>query len=491
MMRLDGLRPLIKLLPEVKSPVRAPVLNERLMWTAIALLMFFVMYHIYPVGVIEPKGGSFEFLQMIMASKLGSLITAGIGPIVLASIFLQLFVGAKVLDIDFSNQSDKVLFSGTQKLLALVLCIFEAAVYILSGSIQVFGSPGITIAPLLGSILFTQAIVILQLAFGSIILLYLDEVVSKHGIGSGVSLFIAAGVSLAVFQGTIALITGWGLPDPSKSALAALSGGGGANAIPNALMALLPLFFTVVVFLVVTYAEGMRVEIPLSIARFSGYGSRYPIKFLYVSNIPVILASALILNIQMWARAFIGKTFMLGGVDIVKYIAVVNPATGRLEDGFLYFISPLYINPISIGYDAYISILRGATASGIPEFVHVIVYVITMVILCVIFGKFWIETTPNMSAKDVARQIQMSGMQVPGFRRDPRIIEALLDKYIPTITVLGSIFVGLLASFADLTGALGTGTGILLTVGILHKMYEELSAQRVFDIYPQARKFFG
>ena len=70
-------------------------------------------------------------------------------------------------------------------------------------------------------------------------------------------------------------------------------------------------------------------------------------------------------------------------------------------------------------------------------------------------------------------------------------MESVLEKYIPTITVLGSIFVGLLAAFADLTGALGTGTGILLTVGILHKMYEELSAQRMFDMYPQLRNFMG
>ncbi|MFH1470682.1 MAG: preprotein translocase subunit SecY [Candidatus Micrarchaeota archaeon] len=490
-MRLDPLRPFIKFLPEVKSPARSPVLKERLMWTSIALLLFFVMYHIYPVGVVEPKGGQFEFLQMIMASKIGSLITAGIGPIVLASIFLQLFVGAKVIDIDLSNPNDKALFTGTQKILALLLCFFESAVYILTGSIQVFGGPGSGFDPLFGSILLTQIIVILQLAFGSIILLYLDEVVSKHGIGSGVSLFIAAGVSLAVIQGSLALIFGWGLPDPSKSALGILfSGTGGANAIPSALIAILPLLFTIVVFLVVTYAEGMKVEIPLSFGLARGFGGRYPIKFLYVSNIPVILASALMLNLQMWGRALMGKSIDIGGTNIVEYIAVVDPA-GSIRDGLLYFISPLYMNPIAIGYDTYVSVLGGATpVFNIPEFVHVFTYIISMVVLCVVFGKFWIETT-SMGPKDVAKQLQKSGLQVPGFRRDPRIIESVLEKYIPTITILGSIFVGLLAAFADLTGALGTGTGILLTVGILHKMYEELSAQRMFDLYPQLKNFVG
>lgn len=489
-MRLDPLKPLIKFLPEVKSPARAPVLKERLTWTVIALLLFFVMYHIYPVGAIEQKGGQFEFLQMIMASKMGSLITAGIGPIVLASIFLQLFVGAKVIDIDLSNPGDKALFTGTQKLLALVLCFFEAGVYILAGSVPILGGPGTGTAALFGSIFLTQMFVIIQLALGSVILLYLDEVVSKYGIGSGVSLFIAAGVSLAVIQGTIALITGWGLPNPSASVISSLSGAGGANAIPNALVAMLPLFFTVVVFLVVTYAEGMKVEIPLSFGRVRGFGGRYPIKFLYVSNIPVILASALMLNLQMWARALVGKSLVIGGTDFLKYLAVVS-LDGRIQDGLLYFISPLYVNPLSTGYDVYLNLLAGSTPYWhIPEFVHVITYVLSMVVLCVVFGWFWIETT-NMGPKDVAKQLQRSGLQVPGFRRDPRIIEGILDKYIPTITILGSIFVALLASFADLTGALGTGTGILLTVGIFHKMYEELSAQQMFDMYPQLKNFVG
>ncbi len=488
-MRLDALRPIISILPEVKAPARSPVLKERLTWTGIALLIFFIMYHIYPVGIIEPSGGQFEFLQMIMASNIGSLITAGIGPIVLSSIFLQLFVGAKIIDIDLSNPSDKSLFTGTQKVLALALCLFEAAVYILAGSIQVLGAPNTGTFPLFGSIMFTQALVILQIAFGSIILLYLDEVVSKYGLGSGISLFIAAGVSLAVFQGTIALFFGWGLPDPSASALGSLAERD-ATAIANAILAMLPLFFTIIVFLAVTYAEGMKVEIPLSFGRARGFGGRYPIKFLYVSNIPVILASALMLNIQMWARALIGQSFVIGGVDVVPYIAKVD-VSGRITDGLLYFISPLYINPLATGYGVYLNILAGSTPFfGIPEIVHVFTYALSMVILCVIFGRFWIETT-NMGAKDVAKQLQKSGLQVPGFRRDPRIVEKVLGKYIPTITILGSIFVGLLAAFADLTGALGTGTGILLTVGILHRMYEELSAQHMFDIYPQLREFIG
>ncbi|MCX6777440.1 MAG: preprotein translocase subunit SecY [Candidatus Micrarchaeota archaeon] len=488
-MKLDFIRPVIHFLPEVKKPARPPNLNEKLMWVIAGLVIYFVMYHIFPIGVIVPKGGQTEFLQVIMASRIGSLITAGIGPIVLASIFLQLFIGAKIIDIDMSDPNDRKLFQGTQKMLALILCFFEAAIYIVSGSIQVYGMAGTGMVPLFGSILLTQMFVTIQLAFGSIMLLYLDEVISKYGIGSGISLFIAAGVSLSVFQGLLSLITGWGLADPSRSVLNQLSEGG-ADALSRAVLALLPFIFTVVVFLVVTYAEGMKVEIPLSLERARGFGGRYPIKFLYVSNIPVILASALLLNLQLWARIFIGRSLEILGVDIIPYIAVVGQ-DGRITDGVLYFLSPLYYNPISIGYDVYLSLLSAPTPFfNIPEYFHILTYTTFLVVLCVVFGKFWIETT-GMAAKDVAAQLQKSGLQIPGFRRDPRVVEKILDKYIPTITLLGSAFVGLLAAFADLTGALGTGTGILLTVGILHKMYEDLNTQRMFDMYPQLKNIVG
>jgi len=75
-------------------------------------------------------------------------------------------------------------------------------------------------------------------------------------------------------------------------------------------------------------------------------------------------------------------------------------------------------------------------------------------------------------------------LQIPGFRRDVRVIERVLDRYIPVITVLGSVAVGLLAAGADVTGALGTGTGILLSVGILYRLYEELAASQLAELHP-------
>lgn len=484
---LDFLNPILHLLPEVSPPSRPPALREKLMWTGIALAIFFIMYNVVAVGV-KPNLANSDFMQVVTASKIGSLITVGIGPIVLASIFLQLFAGAKILQVDMSNPEQKKTFQGAQKLLAIILCFFEAAIFVFFAKIAIVDNP------LFGDPFLTQIIIVLQIALGSLVLLYLDEVVSKHGIGSGISLFIAAGVAFAIVGGSIQIF---------GDVVGALSAGS-AEALPSAIVLLLPLFFTALVFLVVSYAEGIKVEIPLAFDRARGLGSRFPIKFLYVSNIPVILASALLLNIQFMSAGLAGQHFCIGstidpsaddlhkcgnGIDLVPMIAYVD-SSNQMHDGLLYFLSPIY-RPMQGNYGAYFSFLGTNTpVFGIPQWVHVVTYITFMVLLCVIFGQFWVETT-GMGAKEVAEQLDRSGLQIPGFRRDPRVVEKKLNDYIPYIVILGSAFVGLLAALADLTGALGTGTGILLTVGILYRMYQDLENQSLFDSYSSLGGLLG
>jgi len=126
----------------------------------------------------------------------------------------------------------------------------------------------------------------------------------------------------------------------------------------------------------------------------------------------------------------------------------------------------------------------------VPEWVHVIVYTVVLVLLCIVFGKFWVEMT-GQNPKNVAEQLQDIGWQIPGFRRDPRIIESILNKYIPTITVIGSVIVGLLAALATLTGAVGTGMGILLTVGIMYMTYQQIEQQHMLEGYPALEKMLS
>ncbi len=475
-------------LPEIKAPAIPPTAKERLMWTGVALVLFFLMYNTMCFGV-QQQAGSIDFLQTITASNIGSLLTAGIGPIVFASIFLQLFNGAGIINLDMKKKEDKQKFLETQKILAILLAILEAMVFVFTlkvGVIPLFaelgegyitnpdGSQGIT-AP------FTMALVILQIAFGSVIILYLDEIMTKYGIGSGISLFIGAGVSFAIMSGLIGLIFG---PIGVIESMAE----GGAEALPNALLAIAPFLFTIAVFLVVVYAEGVKVEIPIAFERVRGLVPKLPLKYFYVSNIPVIFASALIMNVQLFAGALAGQSLDIGGFNVVDAIGYVD-ANGRLSDGLLYLVTPIYSSGGTLAHWEYLT--NAVTpVFGIPEWVHALLYVVFLSLFSLMFGLFWVETS-NMDAKSVANQLKGSGLQIPGFRRDPRMLESILNKHIFPLTVLGALSVGLLAGIADLTGALGTGTGILLTVGILYRMYEQMEQQQMFELYPALKAITG
>ncbi|MFA5077266.1 MAG: preprotein translocase subunit SecY [Candidatus Micrarchaeia archaeon] len=456
-----------KLLPEVKVPESPVSIKEKLMWVAAATLIFFIMYNVTAYGV-NASYGTADFLQIITASKMGSLLTVGIGPIVLASIFLQLFKGAGLINLDLSKPEERQKFHEVQKVLAIVLAFVEAGIF-------VYTRPEMLSNPTDGML---ATIVVLQIAIGAIILFYLDEVISKYGIGSGISLFIAAGVSLAIIGGFSAVLFGEN-PDGFVKIIV----DGGADAIPRALLALSPAIFTVLVFLLVVYAEGMKVEIPVAYTTARGVLPSLPLKFFYVSNIPVIFTSALLLNLQIFAvpilTNFGAENCGPGATELICYFGAVN--SGSMHDGLLYLITPLYAPS---GSDHWTFMLSSTYVFGIPQWVHAITYVLFLVLCSIPFGMFWSEIG-GMDAKSVADQLNRAGLQIPGYRRDPRLLEKVLEKYISPLIIISSASVGFLAGMADLTGALGTGTGILLTVSIFYKLYEDFERLNVFEIYPQ------
>jgi len=479
---LDILEPVYKLLPEVQVPEVPPTIKKKLIWTSIALVLFYIMGNINAIGVIGSNAGPLEQLQVLLASNIGSIITVGIGPIVLSSIILQLLVGGGLLNIDLTVPKDKSRFTAMQKLFAIILCVVESAVYVVSG--LVIAAPGM------------QSFVILQIALGSIALLYLDEIVSKHGIGSGIGIFIAAGVSGAVFWRIfnptfLNPATGQVLFDiaNAEGLIFLFVREFGTNAWFAFVSFLTPILFAILVFLVVVFAEGIHVNIPVAVGR-AGYKSRFPVKFLYVSNIPVILAVALFANVQLLSSVLQGPLNAI-------------PLAGNYLNGALTFFASVVIAPQNLAQNLLIqgisplilqqfidSILRLQFIGLGGSILHGIFYISILTLVAVVFGKFWVEMA-GQGPEAVSKQLTKSGMFIPGFRRDPRIIRQILDRYIPPISILGSAFVGLLAGFADLTGALGSGTGILLTVGIVYRLYEELAKAQVLEMHPLLGKLLG
>jgi preprotein translocase subunit SecY len=113
-----------------------------------------------------------------------------------------------------------------------------------------------------------------------------------------------------------------------------------------------------------------------------------------------------------------------------------------------------------------------------------------MIVGSIIFSIFWVQTS-GMDAATQSKQILASGLQIPGFRRDERVLERILKRYITPLTIMGAIAVGFLAAMADVMGALSRGTGILLTVMIIYNLYEHIAQQHMMDIHPSLRKVIG
>lgn len=497
-------KPIVERWPAIKKPKGHVTFRTKLLWTTLCLILYYILSQVLIYGLDPDSTDLFEGFRFVMAGTSGSLVHLGIGPIVTASIILQLFVGAKIINLDLQDPDDRAFYQGFQKVLVVVMIFVEAIP-------QVFGylkpSDALISAVGMGS---ARAIIVIQLFIGAMIVFWMDELISKWGIGSGVSLFIAAGVSSAIVTGVFSwLPANSGQPlsidNPpagtipktiyltSHMSLGQLVGGGFEKIFispPNPVVALLG---TIIIFLFVVYAESSKVELPLAHGRVRGARGRYPLRLMYSSNIPVILMSALLANLNMFALLLytrLSNIPIIGGAWwIGKYLpGSTQPVAGGMwyltrPNGLYSWLFPL----LSPRWRAY---LQGHEPWQMG--VRIIVYATVFIIGSIFFGKFWIETT-NMGPDAVARQIQSSGMQIPGFRRDPRVLKKVLARYIPPLTILSSALVGLLAVFANLIGTVGntSGTGVLLTVGIVIRLYEEIAREQAMEMHPVLRKFLG
>jgi len=466
---------IINNLPEVAGPTQSRLsFKEKLKWTGTVLVLFYILGLIPLFGLGTNALQQFEFLSIILGAEFGSIISLGIGPLVTASIVLQLLNGSGIIKFDLTRPEGKRRFQGSQKMLGSFFIIFEAAIYVFMGGLapetQFIGTP---------LYLQFQFVLIFQLIIGGVIIMFLDEVTSKWGFGSGISLFIAAGVSKQILVRSLS----W-LPSPTNPGIA-------TGAIPalfqslaqgdpiTALLMIAAVVATILVFVVSIYAQAMKIEIPLSFGRVRGHGIRWPLAFIYTSNIPVILVAALLANIQLWASLMENWATSSGSV-IVNFFSVW--IFGQIQSvnaghGLVQWVNP----PDIVG-----QIIRGSFTLG--QFGFALGYMMIMIIGATIFSIFWVQTA-GMDARSQAKQIMSSGLQIPGFRKDQRILERLLNRYIWPLTIMGGAAVGFLAALADVSGALVPGTGILLTVMIVYRLYEDIARQHMIDMHPMLRKF--
>jgi len=517
---LYKLKPVTRRIPAVTRPEGHVHFRTKMSWIILILVLYFAMTNVAIYGLNAETGVDlFSQYRAILAGAQFSLMHLGIGPIVTGSIIMQLFVGAKIINLNLKDDDDKAVYQGTQKMLVLIMIVVESVPQVygfMEPSDKFIGNLGGW--PLITPAGWAKTIIVLQLVVGSYLVFLMDEVVSKWGIGSGISLFICAGVAQAIFTGslnwypvdntaalasdnppagtlpkTIYLVTHMSAPEMAN---------GGYEQIflaqPNPMVALIG---TIAIFLFVAYSESTRVELPLAHGGARGARGRYPIKLIYASNIPVILMSALLANVSMFAFLFFTNQWF-EGVPLLgdnPWLGYYPEGSTQPAGGLAYYLSPVngvhdWLLPIlSPQYlDSYNSAMGGWTKSTFQISMHVFSYVIVMIIGSILFAMFWIETT-NMGPEAVAKQIESSGMQIPGFRRDPRVMKRVLERYVPVVTIISGATVGALASGADLIGTVGnaSGTGVLLATGILIQLYDAIGREQMMEMHPVLRGFFG
>jgi preprotein translocase subunit SecY len=471
---LDRMEPLLAAMPAVKSPEGHVHFKNKLLWTLAILILYFALSNIPLFGLAPANQDLFEAWRALLAGASGSIIHLGIGPIVTASIVLQLLKGADILHIDTSDTRGQVMYMGLQKILILVMIIIEAAPNLVGGFM--IPDPNIANAFFGGNLFAVSILIFLQICIGGVLIFFMDEVVTKWGIGSGVGLFIIAGISQALVGGFIswAKITDQ-YPTGFFPRLIAIGLDGG-NYLAYFGTDILAFVTTIIIFLVIVYVESTRIEIPLAHAQVRGARARFPVKLIYASVLPMILVMVLLANVQM-----LGMFLSNVGITTLGTFDGSTP-----QNGVMYFLAP--INSPS-------DWMWWMTDLGHPWWDVVIrlgLNLLFMVVGGAIFALFWIKTA-GLDSKDVARQIQLSGMSIPGYRRNPQVLEKYLDRYIPRVTVIGGAFIGVLSVIANLFGVIGSvsGTGLLLTVSITYRLYEEIASQQIMEMYPFMRTFFG
>eukprot|EP00011_Vannellida_sp_DIVA3-517-6-12_P005610 CAMPEP_0114611758 /NCGR_PEP_ID=MMETSP0168-20121206/4280_1 /TAXON_ID=95228 ORGANISM="Vannella sp., Strain DIVA3 517/6/12" /NCGR_SAMPLE_ID=MMETSP0168 /ASSEMBLY_ACC=CAM_ASM_000044 /LENGTH=472 /DNA_ID=CAMNT_0001822739 /DNA_START=62 /DNA_END=1480 /DNA_ORIENTATION=- len=456
---LDLMKPFMGIIPEVAQAERKVPFKERVMWTAVTLFIYLVCCQIPLYGIVSTESSDpFYWSRVILASNRGTIMELGISPIVTSGLVMQLLSGAKLIAVDQSSKDDRALFNGAQKLVGLFITIGQGTAYVLSGMYGDVGELGA------GNALA----IVLQLLVAGVIVVLLDELLQKgYGLGSGISLFIATNICETIvwkafspqttnqgrgveFEGAIIALFHFLITRDDK--VRALKDAFYRTNLPN----ITNLLATVLVFVVVIYFQGFRVDLPIKNSKARGQQGSYPIKLFYTSNIPIILQTALVSNLyfvsQLLYRNFSGN-LLVGLFGKWRDVQGMGGQSQAIPIGGLaYYVSP----PANL-------------AELVADPFHTLFYLTFILSTCAFFSKTWIEVSGS-SARDVAKQLRDQQMVMKGHRESSLVKQ--LNRYIPTAAAFGGLCIGALSVSADFLGAIGSGTGILLAVTIIYQYFE-------------------
>lgn len=447
---LKLVKPFVPILPQVKGCSRAPSLREKFIWTVLAVLIYLIASQIPLYGILTTNVQDHaEWLRILIASSRGTLMDLGTGPVVTASIIMQLLSSAKLIEPDFSIKEDKVLYDSMQKLIAILLTVGQALVQIITGFYGPYES--LTTSSCL--------LVVIQLVISGLLVILLDELLQKgYGIGNGVNLFIVTNICERIVWNALSpkvFYTGRGLEFEGclvatvhllfsrRNKLFALQEIMFREHLPN----LSSLFFTILIFLFVVYIQSIRVELPIISRKHKGISSLYPINLMYSSTNPIIFQNTIVsqfFNVSKLIYKFAPKNIF------VKLFGVweLQPRLGYVPiSGLCYYIYP-----------------PGSYTDLFKRPVFFVLYCVIMLGTSAFLSVSLLESQQEDAAV-VFKKIKDQDMQLKGIR-DNNAVEKL-NEYIPVAAFLSGVLTSFVILFCDLFSVVGSGSNIFLVVGII------------------------
>ncbi|CEG71430.1 Putative Preprotein translocase, SecY subunit [Rhizopus microsporus] len=460
---LSLFKPFMALLPDIAPPDRKVPFYERIVYTGVALLAYMVMSQLPLYGIKSSDSSDpLYWLRTVLASNRGTLTELGVLPILTSGMIIQFLAAANFFRVDFSLRQDRALFSGAQKLFAILIAASQAILLVLAGH---YGNPSD-----IGTV--GSALLVLQLVSSSVVILLLDELLQKgYGLGSGINIFIAASVSQNVFWKLLsfssvatyrgneyegAIVSVFHLLGSRSSKIRALKDAFYRPDLPNAMSAIA----TIAMFAFTTYLLGFRVELSVKSNRMRSQRASYPIRLFYTSAMPVILQSALYANVLL-------VSYLLYTYFENNFLVHVLGVWGTFDDSGL-------LAPVG-GIAYYLSAPHGLI-DAIFHPIHTLLYAALTIITCAYLSKLWTDIS-GCSSRDVAKKLKDQQVTIAGYR-DISMYKELNRVILPAASV-GGATLALMSTTADILGCIGTGSGILISVLVIFEFFEMFAREQM------------
>ena len=451
---IEPLANFIPYVPKPKIPIKS---KEKLVWTGMVLFIYLIYSQIPLYGIYKTRDADpLHYMRVILASSRGTLSELGISPIITSSFLLGVLKAIRVISVDMSVKEDKIRFEQTMKFLAILITFGQAIAYVIGG---MYGPVN-----LIGY--FNSILLVAQLVIGGIIIIILDEVLSqKYGLISGISLFVATNISENFFWKCFspftitnqrgieyegAVIAFFHFLITKKSKYQALSLSFFRQSAPN----LSQVLVTILIILLVIYLWRFKIEIKLCNKKMPGATFPHPIKLFYSSTTPVIIMNTFISNIYVFSQILFQR------YPSSLFIKLLGTWTNK--DG----------EQIAIGGLAYFLTPPKNFSDFITHPLRSIVYVLIILYISGLFTQLMVNLM-GKGAIDMARGLRHEGFFIEGIKENEESIYKRLQRIIPTVSFLSGMLIAALQILADLIGAIGSGTGILLLVSTILEAFED------------------